>query len=148
MGFSKKAINKFQWEIIIYIIAYTTIKYGLPWWLSAKESTCQCRRLKFHPWVRKIPWRRKWQPTPVFLLGKSHGQRSLAAYSMGLQRVGHKLATKQQHKYQCFKNSHYDHLSGYSCDTAEHLIYLCSFHTSEALPNTICGCKDGRHTSS
>ena len=33
------------------------------------------------PWVGKIPWRRKWQPTPVFLLGKSHGQRSLAGYS-------------------------------------------------------------------
>ena len=38
---------------------------------SGKESTCQCRRHKrcgFNPWVRKIPWRRKWQPTPVFLL--------------------------------------------------------------------------------
>ena len=33
------------------------------------------------PWVRKIPWRRKWQPTPVFLPGESHGQRSLAGYS-------------------------------------------------------------------
>ena len=35
------------------------------------------------PWVGKIPWRRKWQPTPVFLPGESHGQRSLAGYSMG-----------------------------------------------------------------
>ena len=35
----------------------------------------------FHPWVRKIPWRRKWQPTPVFLPGKSHRQRSLVGYS-------------------------------------------------------------------
>ena len=35
----------------------------------------------FDPWVRKISWRRKWQPTPVFLPGKSHGQRSLADYS-------------------------------------------------------------------
>ena len=32
---------------------------GLPWWLSGKESACQCRRLRFNPWVRKIPWRRK-----------------------------------------------------------------------------------------
>ena len=57
---------------------------GLPWWLSGKESTCQCRRCKrlgFDPWVRKISWRRKWQPTPVFLPGESHGQRSLAGYS-------------------------------------------------------------------
>ena len=38
----------------------------------------QCRRPGFNPWVRKIPWRRKWQSTPVFLPGKSHGQRSLA----------------------------------------------------------------------
>ena len=34
-----------------------------------------------HPWVGKVPWRRKWQPTPVFLLGKSHGQRSLVSYN-------------------------------------------------------------------
>ena len=38
-------------------------------------------RCRLDPWVGKIPWSRKWQPTPVFLLGKSHGQRSLAGYS-------------------------------------------------------------------
>ena len=57
---------------------------GLPGGASGKEPNCQCRRHKrrgFDPWVRKIPWRRKWQPTPVFLTGKSHGQRSLAGYS-------------------------------------------------------------------
>ena len=42
-----------------------------PWWLSSKESSCQCIRRGFHPWVRKIPCRRKWQPSPVFLPGKS-----------------------------------------------------------------------------
>ena len=42
----------------------------------------------------KIAWRRKWQPTPVFLPGKSHGQRSLAGYSPWNRRVGHDLATK------------------------------------------------------
>ena len=51
---------------------------GLPRWLSGKESTCQCRRRGFGPWVRKIPCSRKWQPTPVFLSGKFHGQRCLA----------------------------------------------------------------------
>ena len=55
--------------------------YGLPWWLSGKESACQCRRHEFNPWSRKIPWRRKWQLTLIFLPGKSHGQRSLAGYS-------------------------------------------------------------------
>ena len=44
-----------------------------------KESTWQCRRHKFDPWVAKMPWWRKWQPTPVFLPGKSHGQRRLAS---------------------------------------------------------------------
>ena len=51
---------------------------------DGKESACQCRRHKrcgFDPWVRKIPWRRKWQPTPVSLPGKSHRQKSLAGYS-------------------------------------------------------------------
>ena len=37
-------------------------KAGVPWWLSGKEPTCQCRRLGFNTWVRKIPWRRKWHP--------------------------------------------------------------------------------------
>ena len=69
----------------------------LPWWLSGKESTCQCRSLGFNLWIQKIPWRRKWQPTPVFLPGKFHGQRSLAGYNpWGCQRVRHDLATKQQ----------------------------------------------------
>ena len=50
-----------------------------------------------NPWVGKIPWRRKWQPTPVFLPGKSHGQRRLTGYSSwGCKRVEHDLETKQQ----------------------------------------------------
>ena len=60
---------------------------GLPRWCNAfpdgsgRKSVClQCRRPGFDPWVGKIPWRSKWQPTPVLLLGKSHGQRSLAGY--------------------------------------------------------------------
>ena len=50
------------------------VSLGLSRWLSGKDSAHQCRshrRRGFHPWVRKIPWRRKWQPTPVFLPGKS-----------------------------------------------------------------------------
>ena len=46
---------------------------GLPWWLSGKESTCQHRRHSFDPWVGKIPWRRVWQSTAVFLPRESHG---------------------------------------------------------------------------
>ena len=58
---------------------------GLPRWLSGKEFACQCKRIrrrKFNPWVGEIPWRSKWQPVPVFLLGKSYGQRSLGGYRL------------------------------------------------------------------
>ena len=66
-------------------------------WLGGKESSCQCRRYGFNPSVRKIPWRRKWQPTPVFLPEKSYGQGSLAGYGpQGHKRVGYGLVTKQQ----------------------------------------------------
>ena len=60
------------------------ILMGFPGGSSGKESGCQCRsrrRYRFNPWVRKIPWRKKWQPIPVFLSGKFHGQRCLAGYS-------------------------------------------------------------------
>ena len=53
-----------------------------PRWLGGKEPACQYRRLGFNPWVGKIPWRRNWQPTPVFLIGKSHGQRSLEVHGV------------------------------------------------------------------
>ena len=56
--------------------------FELPRWLNGKESTYRsCRRHRFNPWVRKIPWRQKWRPIPVFLPGKSHGQRILASNS-------------------------------------------------------------------
>ena len=60
---------------------------GLPRWRNGKESTCQCRRhrrCKLDSWVGKIPWRRKWQPTPVFLPREFYGQRSLVGYSPGV----------------------------------------------------------------
>ena len=83
---------------IIYLVYICIVR--LPWWLSGKETAYQyrrCKRLRFDPWVGKIPWRRKWQPTPVFLPGISHGQKSLAGYSpRGRRRVRHNLATKQQ----------------------------------------------------
>ena len=81
---------------------------SFPSGMRGKESACQCRRPGFDPWVRKMPWRRKWQPTPVFffkinlfnwrlitlqycptpifLPGEFHGQRSLVGYSL----CGHK----------------------------------------------------------
>ena len=57
---------------------------GPPWWLSWERIGLQCRRPRFYPWVGKIPWRREWQPTPVFWPGESHGQR---LQSTGSHRV-------------------------------------------------------------
>ena len=75
--------------------ASTIIPIGLPRWLSGKEFACQCRRNRFDPWVRKIPWRRKWQSTPVFLPRQSHGQRNLVGYSPWGHRVGYKWVSTQ-----------------------------------------------------
>ena len=71
-----------------YVPTYWRESQGLPWRLS-KESACQCGRPRFDPWSGKIPWRRKWQPTPVFLPMRS-------------RRVGHDLVTEQQQQ----KDSH------------------------------------------
>ena len=57
---------------------------GFPVGASGKEPTSQCTRRKRHgfdPWVRKVPWKMAWQPTPIFLTGESHGQRELVGYS-------------------------------------------------------------------
>ena len=66
---------------IDYILILPKSEKGFPRWFSSKESTRQCRRHRRHGfelWIRKISWRRIWQPTPGFLPWKSHGQRSLA----------------------------------------------------------------------
>ena len=57
------------------------ILWGYPSGSDGKESTCQCRRPRFNPWVGKIPCRKKWQPTLIFLPGKPHQQRTLVGYS-------------------------------------------------------------------
>ena len=57
------------------------IRQTLPWWLRWERTYLQCRRPGFSPWVGKIPWRREWLPTPVFLPGEFHGQRNLVGYS-------------------------------------------------------------------
>ena len=76
------------------------LKEGLPGWLSGKESSCQCRRCEFNPWVRKIFWRRKWQPTPVFLPKKiPWTEEPGRPQSMRSQRVGHDLAAKPPPPY-------------------------------------------------
>ena len=70
------------WRHISLRISGHTLSSRLPWWLRWQSICLQCRRPRFDPWVGKIPWGRKWQPTSVFLPGESHGQRSLVGYSL------------------------------------------------------------------
>ena len=87
------------WDKFTFACTLMVRFYVAPWYpqlfpggTNRKESACQCRRHKrcrFGPWSGRIPWRRKWQPTSVFLPGKSHGQRSLVGPSPLGHRVGH-----------------------------------------------------------
>ena len=77
---------------------------GFPGGASDKESVCQCRRCKscgFNPWVRKIPWSGKRQPTPVFLARKFHGREPGGLHSMELQRVRHDWAPEHMSNKRC-----------------------------------------------
>ena len=69
------------WSNELKLFWYTTMHLPQASLMTQVKNVCWCRRHKFNPWVRKTPWRRKWQPTPVFLPEKSHGQRSLVGYS-------------------------------------------------------------------
>ena len=80
------ALDLGRWFLRCQFSLFITVSASdrLPWWLRGKELAYQCRKCRrywFNPWVRKIPWRRVWQPTPVFLPRESHGQRSLAGCS-------------------------------------------------------------------
>ena len=102
--------------IYTYIFIYTHTHHvwiGLPRWRSGKESDCYCRkhrRTAFNPWIRKIPWRGKWQPRPVFLPGKFHGQMSLAGTVHGVAKSQTRLSN-----WEC------THIYAYM-----HIICICS----------------------
>ena len=63
--------------VCVCVCVYTHTYIWLPSWLRQQRIYLQCRRLGFHPWVGKIPWRKAWKFTPVFLPEEFHGQRSL-----------------------------------------------------------------------
>ena len=82
--------NSHDWIMIRLEICF-------PGCTSGKEPACQCRRHERHkldPWVRKIPWSRKWQLIPVFLPGNPMDRGAGGLQSMGSQRVGHDWATE------------------------------------------------------
>ena len=85
--FSWRGAGNVRWEVLAYILVWDSgvtlsrTPGGLPWWLRQSRICLQCRRPRFELFVRKVPWRRARQPTPVFWSGKSDGQGSLACYS-------------------------------------------------------------------
>ena len=89
----------FVWlYLLISVYLFSSSRFvGLPWWLRWWRICLQWRRPGFDSWVGKTPWRREWQPTPVFFPGKSHGQRSLEGYSPWGHRVGHDWAHRCTH---------------------------------------------------
>ena len=106
---------------IYYTHTHIYALYMSSQWLSGKESTCQCRRCRRHgfiPWDRKIPWKRAWQPTPVFfriLWTEEPGRLQ----SMGSQRVGHDWAAKHT---PCYTYTYYNHIKKDSKLINEHII--------------------------
>ena len=82
------------------LISFPYITFGLPWKLNSERIHLQCRRPGSNPWVGKIPWRRKWQPTPVFLPGKSHGWRSLVGYCLWGRTESDTTEANQQQQQQ------------------------------------------------
>ena len=96
--------------IHLYIIfMWNYLWHRLPWWLSAKESTCQFRKCGFDPWVGKIPWGRKWQHTPVFLPGEWTEKLGGLQSRVGSQKVRHDQVTNTSFSLRlrsvmCFKS--------------------------------------------
>ena len=74
------ALAEFQSEPF-KLMAGARTGISLPWWLRWERICLQCKTPRFNPWVRKSPWRRAWQTTPVLSPGESHGQGSLAGCS-------------------------------------------------------------------
>ena len=91
-----KSINSLAFS---FLYGPTLTYIGLPWWLRQSSICLQWRRPGFDPWVRKIPWRRKWQPTPVHLPGKFHGLRRLVGYSPWSLKESDKTEVSFSHPY-------------------------------------------------
>ena len=125
--------------------SYIKVLLRLPWWLSGKDFACQCWRPEFDPWVGKTAWRRKWLPTPVFLPGKLHGQRSLEGYiPWGGKSVRHNLVTKRQPQGPMPKKNDNRDVVTWSCslteavrwgwnNTSKFPLTPCSQHSSDGI---------------
>ena len=100
--YALKVANRICWqrewegkrnEVWFLVFGCSNQIQGLPKWLKDKEPACRCKRPGFDPWVRKIPWRRKWQPTPLLAWEIPWTKEPGGLQSMGSQRVRHNWAT-------------------------------------------------------
>ena len=115
-------------EIVFYTHTHTHthmythahIYTGFPG-VSGRRICQQCRRPGYNPWVRKFPWRREWQPTPVFLPGEVHGEMSLVGYSPW----GHKESNTTKrltHSHECTHTHMHTHTHTYRHITQGNII--------------------------
>ena len=114
----KHSQNSLIHHILKCKVNICTHTQGFPGSSVVKESACQCWKHKTHgfdPWVVMIPWRRKWQPTPVFLPGKSHEQRTLSGYSP--------RDHKESDTTEPLSTSTHTHI--YMCWGGGHVVYVC-----------------------
>ena len=99
-----------SWCCVVFHRMKAPVCICFPGSSASKESTCPCRRHKRHefkPWVRKISWRRKWQPTPVFSTGKFHEQRCLVGHTV--HAVAESDMTEREHKCACVRTPTHIH---------------------------------------
>ena len=113
---------------------------GFPSGTSGTESTCQCRKHKrpgFDPWVRKIPWSRKWQSAPIFLPGQFHKQRSLAGYTP----CGYKESDATEHDF--YLTWFFIWFLSYTCELIQIFNYImcCPINTALQLFYIQPGCQ-------
>ena len=90
LGFQYLSFNPALHTSLSCNMIYPHLRMGFPGGINGKESVCQqrCKRHGFDPWVEKMPWRRKWQPPPVFLPGKSMGAGTWRATGHGSAKSG------------------------------------------------------------
>ena len=132
---SKKQVFRTGWLLLKVVnghsgpnsLASVTLLFqGFPGGASGKGHTCQfrrCKRCGFDPWVRKIPWRRAWQPIPLLLPVETHGQRSLGNCSS----QGHKeLDMTKANQHACtYVIKYFGKNAFYILGTEYFFIYIC-----------------------
>ena len=89
LNWTDEVRNSHCYYQVTFLFDHCYYQVGLPRWLGSEEFACQCNRSWFNPWVRKMPWRRAWQPIPIFVSRKSRGPRCLVGYSPQCNRVRH-----------------------------------------------------------